>query len=1183
MLAPVRLFPFCGRCLRRSADLIRRSDFSDLLEVPEEFTENQLRDAHNEVVRRLRPGAAMLSLAAALLSFPLLGGLVVERGTKGNIPNTASIVTDVRWDGDDGRSRSADDLSVYRKVKDIWTWTNWDNPDEPDARPAPADFLAAANSPSAPAIFFSGDEWFGANQYWPNGNLKYDQGYGHGGETSTNLNFAFTAYAEDGRTPLYRFGATAARRDPTNETLVSWSDVNPYVRVATTDFVDRRRADGAARPLPPYLHSVRFSGSYEPEAYAYYAEEDASGARVVPGLCSARRVGNLLERNYDWYRDHAAEFVVLGDAGPGRFASAGVANIGENLTEEFVSSGKWSKYYKCLPGRTVDGINSEGVAIEVNVVVTNGSPWETHVDGDGRDIDSRWAVRWTLDNASSAGWAASNLAGRVYLAKAMRARGYSVHYAIVDRESTWLVEDGKAIMRPSNQPLVMTNFRLDTTPGRIMENDRYGAGYERYFILTNGAVAVTNAWYSNAYRRNALGDFPWPTEFAGSVDAEGPIPNDATDRLQAWAKANIPESVPDAAFPRGAGLWQTVHTAIYDLTNLTLRVAVQEVDDWYIFQVLSAGGVKPEAVREIVSPMIGDATNALGKAKRDYTDLTYDTQTPDEDVLWNVGGGAGTLFPDFKWKPSAGRWVCWYRAYDPTSPVPEWNDDEYIERTADGFKLITEYPTFVWGNSFNPGTVVSDQSPDIVAEITSNGVMTEDTLAKVSQLPTAAEKAAWNGKQSKITASGVLKGDGSGGVSTATKSSTAQDPANADYRDPKDNTCHKTGYGGEWVASGWPVDVTFESQPKWEDVSVGPGELYLWVWTDSRGVKWYGNTESDDTESDRFDEDADIGDRSFTATRSAVCTSNELFTTPSYHDPVKADKAELENYLPASWAEDETSIFAGSASWAGRSSFTSVMTYDGTESPYSLQMTPNIRRQAYWPAVFVDGLTYELASMNDLPGNYSAVSNAAMWASNEVAHIHIDATDPTFSNAVLAVGLNIDTNSVAVLNEIAATFGDFPIGGTATTVGGLLAALAAAVALLRKKTVLLDNDGKATNDFATDILGKQVANAKVRYALSTASSATMADRTVNLYEMNGNGTITFPAATTHEGVTYARDFLLRVKVTTAGSLTLPTDVTPLGDSFDFTKANDWLIAFTEIGKDANNKAEFYIRAISLEG
>ena len=67
----------------------------------------------------------------------------------------------------------------------------------------------------------------------------------------------------------------------------------------------------------------------------------------------------------------------------------------------------------------------------------------------------------------------------------------------------------------------------------------------------------------------------------------------------------------------------------------------------------------------------------------------------------------------------------------------------------------------------------------------------------------------------------------------------------------------------------------------------------------------------------------------------------------------------------------------------------------------------------------------------------------------------IDANDSDFSNAVLAVGLNIDTNSVAVLNEIAETFGGFPLGAgeTATTVGGLLAALAAAVAWLKKNKV----------------------------------------------------------------------------------------------------------------------------------
>ena len=85
------------------------------------------------------------------------------------------------------------------------------------------------------------------------------------------------------------------------------------------------------------------------------------------------------------------------------------------------------------------------------------------------------------------------------------------------------------------------------------------------------------------------------------------------------------------------------------------------------------------------------------------------------------------------------------------------------------------------------------------------------------------------------------------------------------------------------------------------------------------------------------------------------------------------------------------------------------------------------------PASVVDFPTDRIARKSDIPS--------------------ISATNPTFSNAVLAVGLNIDTNSVAVLNEIADTFGGFPVEGTATTVGGLLAALAAAAAWLKKNKV----------------------------------------------------------------------------------------------------------------------------------
>lgn len=86
----------------------------------------------------------------------------------------------------------------------------------------------------------------------------------------------------------------------------------------------------------------------------------------------------------------------------------------------------------------------------------------------------------------------------------------------------------------------------------------------------------------------------------------------------------------------------------------------------------------------------------------------------------------------------------------------------------------------------------------------------------------------------------------------------------------------------------------------------------------------------------------------------------------------------------------------------------------------------------------------------------------------------IEPSNPSFSNAVLAVGLNIDTNSIAALNKIASAFGGFPVGGVATTVGGLLAALAAAVAWLRAGKADKVTGATAGNFAALDAAGNLV-------------------------------------------------------------------------------------------------------------
>lgn len=192
------------------------------------------------------------------------------------------------------------------------------------------------------------------------------------------------------------------------------------------------------------------------------------------------------------------------------------------------------------------------------------------------------------------------------------------------------------------------------------------------------------------------------------------------------------------------------------------------------------------------------------------------------------------------------------------------------------------------------------------------------------------------------------------------------------------------------------------------------------------------------------------------------------------------------------------------------------------------------------------------------------------------------AENPTFSNAVLAVGLNIDTNSVAVLNDIAATFGGFPLGAgeTATTVGGLLAALAAAVAWLKKNkvgsfesvggaTATVDNGVAKLDNFFTESnsLLTGTIDARLPYPFYTVpSTGILKDRAIN--------TTSLASVTVPDNFT---DLLVRASVASSLSVTMPEAIaTKYGDTFP-GEAGEYLITITKTGA-----AEAYVRTIKLE-
>lgn len=194
------------------------------------------------------------------------------------------------------------------------------------------------------------------------------------------------------------------------------------------------------------------------------------------------------------------------------------------------------------------------------------------------------------------------------------------------------------------------------------------------------------------------------------------------------------------------------------------------------------------------------------------------------------------------------------------------------------------------------------------------------------------------------------------------------------------------------------------------------------------------------------------------------------------------------------------------------------------------------------------------------------------------------AAHSAFSNAVLAVGLNIDTNSVAVLNEIAETFGGFPVEGTATTVGGLLAALAAAIAWLKKNKVgSFDKVGGASatvtngvaklDDFFTE--SNSLLNARITYNRNTTG---LKDRAFNALTFDGTE---YNLSAALEAVTptasgQPRDLLIVATATAATTIGF-TAGTIKGDKPTIDGSGTWLITLTEYASGV-----WYCRQIKME-
>lgn len=181
-----------------------------------------------------------------------------------------------------------------------------------------------------------------------------------------------------------------------------------------------------------------------------------------------------------------------------------------------------------------------------------------------------------------------------------------------------------------------------------------------------------------------------------------------------------------------------------------------------------------------------------------------------------------------------------------------------------------------------------------------------------------------------------------------------------------------------------------------------------------------------------------------------------------------------------------------------------------------------------------------------LESSVAAAATAATNYTDTAIGAAIANTNPVFSNAVLAVGLNLDTNTVAAINALVEAGEELPIGGAAT-VGALLLALAAAVAALKRTKA----DSSALRyDLASETVINTASQETVEGATVNYGEATLADRTGNRVSITAaldELRVTFPPAVSGK----LRDFGLRVEVGTgSAALTAPAivPVAPTGET-----------------------------------
>lgn len=387
-----------------------------------------------------------------------------------------------------------------------------------------------------------------------------------------------------------------------------------------------KRSDSAQKltKIADHLYEITFTDDFD--------FEQNEGLDFSMFACSGIQNGQYRGRNYDLYYADSDICVIYSCVSENRpHASVGVADL------SYIDDGSKTYNTDLIPFVTVDGLNDAGVCIQINVIPYGENGVLNHTESTDDDLMFNNVVRYVLDNAASVDEAISLLKAKDIYSEIDTS--FEVHWMISGAASntdkttkTVVIEvfpDGLHVSEDfvDDKP-IMTNFNIYNFDGSV-ESIGIGSGFERWRILNenfdqaNSVMGtfdlMEKVFYSKSY--DLYSDRFWYSDLNGTdlslcyeidelkallgedvydyymenyggvyynpelFDGEEALKGDISKAGILSAVIEIVDEYYKAQNQEDGIVWITIHTAVYDLENLTLDIQVRESQDHYHFTI----------------------------------------------------------------------------------------------------------------------------------------------------------------------------------------------------------------------------------------------------------------------------------------------------------------------------------------------------------------------------------------------------------------------------------------------------------------------------------------------------------------------------------------------------------------------------------------------------------------------